>query len=72
MIEPRHLRGTPVAVLIGDGLDAATPCYSDVAGEKTEAAEPAVLEASVSSSGPGRAALDLMRSDFGSSLLCFS
>lgn len=36
MIKPRHLRGTPIAVLIGDGLDAATPCYSDVAVEKAE------------------------------------
>lgn len=32
----RHLRGTPVAVLIGDGLDAAAPRYSDVAVEKAE------------------------------------
>lgn len=36
MNKPRHLRGTPVAVLVGDGLDAATPCYSDVAVEKAE------------------------------------
>lgn len=34
--QARYLRGTPVAVLIGDGLDAATPRYSDVAVEKAE------------------------------------
>lgn len=31
-----HLRGTPVAVLVGDGLDAAAPRYRDVAVEKAE------------------------------------
>lgn len=31
-----HLRGTPVAVLIGDGFDAAAPRHCDVAVEKAE------------------------------------
>lgn len=31
-----HLRRTPVAVLIGDGFDAATPRYCNVAVEKAE------------------------------------
>ena len=31
-----HLRRTPVAVLIGDGFDAAAPRYCDVAVEKAE------------------------------------
>lgn len=48
-------------------LEAVEPQWRE-----TEAAEPAAREASISSCGPGRAALDLMRSDFGSFLLCFS
>lgn len=32
----RHLRRAPVAVLVGDGLDAAAPRHSDVAVEEAE------------------------------------
>lgn len=32
----RHLRRAPVAVLVGDGLDAAAPSHSDVAVEEAE------------------------------------